>query len=117
VESGHLSTGNHALSTGRNLPRTSGANCGGNLEAAANFEHGDNVVVGDATTKPEAGGGYIDGALGIVKRLCRNRHNLCYAEYRDMPSESDGKWSTVSTRLCACNWILSTRHNPWSFLS
>jgi hypothetical protein len=55
MESGRLSTGNYALSSGRNLPRTSSAKCGGNLEAAANFEHGDYVVDGNAAAKPKAG--------------------------------------------------------------
>jgi len=87
VESSRLSTGNHAVCGGRDLPRTSRAKCGGNLKAATDFKHGDDVVDGDALAKPKACRGYIDGALGVVQRLCRFRHSLSYAEYRDMPSE------------------------------
>jgi hypothetical protein len=69
VESGRLATGNHALCCGRNLPRTSGAKCGGNLEAAANFEHGDNVVDGDAIGQSEASRSNIDGTHCVVERV------------------------------------------------
>jgi len=61
VVSGRPSTGNHALSSGRNLLCTSGAKCGGNLKAAADFKHGDDVVDGNAIGKPEASRGDIDG--------------------------------------------------------
>ena len=67
VESGRLLTGNHALCSGRYLPRTSGAKCGGNLKAATDFKHGDDVVDGNAIGQPKAGRGDIDGALGVVE--------------------------------------------------
>ena len=69
VESGRLSTGNHALCGGRNLPCTSPSYGGGNLKAAADFKHGDHVVDGNALIQPKAGRGYIDGALGVVERI------------------------------------------------
>jgi hypothetical protein len=75
------------LCGGRNLSRTSEAECGRNLETAANFKHGDDVVDGDALVQPKAGRGDIDGALGVIERLCRDRHNLSYAEWGNMPSE------------------------------
>ena len=69
VDSGRLLTGNHALSRGRNLPRTCRANCGGNFKAAADFEHGDDVVDGNAIGQQKAGRGDIDSALGVVERI------------------------------------------------
>jgi hypothetical protein len=54
VESSRLSTGNHALSRGRNLPRTSPSDGGGNLKAATDFKHGDDVVDRDAIGQPKA---------------------------------------------------------------
>ncbi len=60
---------NHSLRSPRNLPRTSGAKCGGNLKAAARFQHSDNVVDPYAFNKPEAGRGDIDCALGVVERI------------------------------------------------
>ncbi len=52
-----------------NLPRTSGAKCGGNLEASAAFEHGDDVVDGDSLEQPKASGSDVDCALGVVERI------------------------------------------------
>ncbi len=68
-ESGNLSAGNHPLRRLRNLPRTSGAKCSGNLEAAADFEHRDNVIYRNAFDEPEPGRCDIDGSLSVVQRI------------------------------------------------
>jgi hypothetical protein len=69
VESSRLLTGKHALSRGRNLPRTSPSYGSGNLEAAADFKHGDDIVDMNAIGQQKACRGYIDGALGVVDRI------------------------------------------------
>ena len=68
-ESRSLSAGNHALRRQRNLPRTSGAKCSGNLEAAADFEHRDNVIYRNAFDEPEPGRCDINGSLCVVQRI------------------------------------------------
>ena len=42
---------------------------GGNLEAPAHFEHGDDVAEGDAFEQPQTGRSNVDGALGIVEGI------------------------------------------------
>ena len=59
----------HAFCCGSNLPRTSGAECAGDIESATAFEHRDYVVDADAFEQPEMSGRDIDGALCIVKRV------------------------------------------------
>ena len=69
VESSNLSPGNHPLRRQRNLPRTSGAKCGGNLEAAADFKHRDNVLYRNAFDEPKSGRCDIHGSLRVVERI------------------------------------------------
>src|SRR5438477_12358191 len=68
-ESPSLSPGNHPLRRQRNLPRTSAAKCSGNLEAAADFEHRDNVIYRNTFDEPEPGRCDIHGSLCVVLRI------------------------------------------------
>ena len=69
VESSNLSPGNHPLRRLRNLPRTSAAKCSGNLEAAADFEHRDNVIYRNTFDEPEPGRCDIHRSLCVVQRI------------------------------------------------
>ena len=69
VESGNLSAGNHSLRRLCNLPRTSAAECDGNLKAAANFKQRDNVVYRNAFDEPKSGRRNVNRPLSVVKRI------------------------------------------------
>ncbi len=67
VESSDLSSGNHPLRRQRDLPRTSGADCDGNLEAAADHQHRDHVIYRNAFDEPKSGRCDIHGPLRVVE--------------------------------------------------
>ena len=69
VESSNLSAGNHSLRRLCNLPRTSAAECDGNLKAAANFKQRHNVVYRNAFDEPKPGRCNVNCSLCVVQGI------------------------------------------------
>src|ERR1035438_9099157 len=69
VESSNLSPVNHALRRLCNLPRTSAAECDGNLESATNFKQRDNVVYRNAFDEPNSGRCNVDCSPCVVQGI------------------------------------------------
>ena len=72
--SGDLLPGNHVSRGAGNLMRPSQIHGARNLEAPADFEHGDDVAERNALKQPQTGRSDIDGALGIIDEdwACRD---------------------------------------------
>src|SRR6266700_3643672 len=65
-ESGDLLAGDHALRRERDLVCTGRANFVGNVKAAADLEHRDDVAHWNAISQPEPGRSNVHSALRVI---------------------------------------------------